>query len=71
VSLARRGRIGPYVGGKPRNKQKSKGPQKGWLQTRKTPVVSFVQRGGNIRSFVTADVTSNNLARILRKNITV
>lgn len=59
-----------YVGGKPRNKQKGKGPQKGWLQTRKTPVVSLVQRGGNIRSFVTADVTSNNLARILRENIT-
>ena len=58
-----------YVGGKPRNKQKGKGPMKGWLQTRKTPVVSLVQRDGNIRSFVTADVTSNNLARILRENI--
>jgi hypothetical protein len=58
-----------YVGGKPRNKQKGKGPVKGWLQTRKTPVVSLVQRDGNIRSFVTADVTSNNLARILRENI--
>ena len=58
-----------YVGGKPRNKQKGKGPIKGWLQTRKTPVVSLVQRDGNIRSFVTADVTSNNLARILRENI--
>lgn len=58
-----------YVGGKPRNKQKGKGPVKGWLQTRKTPVVSLVQRDGNIRSFVTADVTSNNLARILRENV--
>jgi transposase-like protein len=58
-----------YVGGKPRNKQPGKGPQKGWLQTRKTPVVSLVQRDGNIRSFVTADVTSNNLARILRENV--
>jgi transposase-like protein len=58
-----------YVGGKPRNKQKGKGPVKGWLQTRKTPVVSLVQRDGNIRSFVTTDVTSNNLARILRENI--
>jgi transposase-like protein len=58
-----------YVGGKPRNKQKGKGPVKGWLQTRKTPVVSLVQRDGNIRSFVTADVTSNNLARILQENI--
>jgi ISXO2-like transposase domain len=58
-----------YVGGKPRYKQPGKGPQKGWLQTRKTPVVSLVERDGNIRSFVTADVTSNNLARILRENI--
>jgi transposase-like protein len=58
-----------YVGGKPRNKQKGKGPVKGWLQTRKTPVVSLVQRDGNIRSFVTTDVTSNNLARILSENI--
>ena len=58
-----------YVGGKPRNKQKGKGPVKGWLQTRKTPVVSLVQRDGKVRSFVTADVTSNNLARILRENV--
>jgi transposase-like protein len=58
-----------YVGGKPRNKQKGKGPVKGWLQTRKTPVVSLVERDGNIRSFVTTDVTSNNLARILSENI--
>jgi transposase-like protein/transposase len=58
-----------YVGGKPRNKQPGKGPQKGWLQTRKTPVVSLVERSGNIRSFVTADVTSNNLASILREHV--
>lgn len=58
-----------YVGGKPRNKQSHQGLAKGWLD-RKTPVVSLVQRGGNIRSFVTADVTAANLAKILAGNIT-
>ena len=58
-----------YVGGKPRNKQPGKGPQKGWLKTRKTPVVSVVQRDGQIRSFVTADVTANNVGKILRENV--
>jgi hypothetical protein len=57
-----------YVGGKPRNKQPGKGPVKGWLQTRKLPVVSLVERGGQIRSFVTADVTARNIGRILQEN---
>jgi transposase-like protein len=59
-----------YVGGKPRNKQARKGPAPGWLD-RKTPVVSLVERGGNIRSFVTADVTAANLGRILQENVTL
>jgi transposase-like protein len=58
-----------YVGGKPRFKQPRPGPAKGWLD-RKTPVVSLVERGGNIRSFVTADVTAANLGKILSENIT-
>jgi len=58
-----------YVGGKPRYKQAAKGPPApGWLD-RKTPVVSLVERGGNIRSFVTADVTGANLGRILAENV--
>jgi hypothetical protein len=57
-----------YVGGKPRNKQATKGPAKGWLQNRKMPVVSIVERGGNIRSFVTADITARNIGRILQEN---
>lgn len=57
-----------YVGGKPRYKQATKGPAKGWLD-RKTPVASIVERGGKIRSFVTADVTATNLGRILAENV--
>lgn len=57
-----------YVGGKPRYKQPTKGPAKGWLD-RKTPVASIVERGGKIRSFVTADVTAANLGRILLENV--
>ena len=57
-----------YVGGKPRNKGHKPGPAKGWLD-RKTPVVSLVERGGKIRSFVTADVTAANVGRILAENV--
>jgi hypothetical protein len=56
-----------YVGGKPRYKQPRPGPRTG--ADRKMPVVSMVQRGGNIRSFVTADVTAANVGRILSENV--
>jgi len=58
-----------YVGGKPRYKQAVRGPAKGWLSNRKMPVVSIVERGGDIRSFVTADVTAANVGRILIENV--
>ncbi len=35
----------------------------------KMPVVSLVERGGKIRSFVTADVTAVNVGRILAGNV--
>lgn len=57
-----------YVGGKPRNKQSRPGPR--ILPHRKMPVVSLVERGGNIRSFVTVDVTADNVGRILAENVT-
>jgi transposase-like protein len=56
-----------YVGGKPRYKQPRPGPRSG--ADRKTPVVSLVERGGKIRSFVTADVTASNVGRILQENV--
>ncbi len=58
-----------YVGGKPRNKQPHRGVMKGWLD-HKTPVVSLVERGGKIRSFVTTEVNATNVGRILQENIT-
>jgi len=59
-----------YVGGKPRYHVTGKtgfrhGPTEG---TGKAPVIAIVERGGNIRSFAPADVTSANVARILRDN---
>src|SRR5208337_3891214 len=57
-----------YVGGKPRNKGSHPGHAKGWLD-KKTPVVSLVERGGRMRSFVTADVTASNVGAILRRNV--
>jgi ISXO2-like transposase domain len=57
----------PYVGGKPRNKGHKPGPRK----DAKAPVVSVVERGGRIRSFVTADVTAANLGKILCENVLI
>jgi transposase-like protein len=59
-----------YVGGKPRNKHPEgrPGPRKGW-QDRKTAVAAIVERGGNIRSFVTVNVTAANVGQILRENV--
>jgi transposase-like protein len=58
-----------FVGGKPRHKGLKPGPRKGG--DAKTPVVALVQRDGNIRSFVTADVTAANVGRVLRENISL
>ncbi len=45
------------------------GPAKGWLD-RRTPVVSLVERGANIRSFATAEASAANVGRILAENVT-
>jgi transposase-like protein len=57
-----------YVGGKPRHKQPHKGPAVGWLD-HKLPVVSLVERGGKVRSFVTPRVTAANLTKLLVENV--
>jgi len=57
-----------YVGGKPRKHRHVRGPEKGWTKDRKVPVFAIVERGGNMRSFVPADVTAKNLEPILREN---
>jgi transposase-like protein len=56
-----------YIGGKEKNKHASKriaGSQGG---ANKMPVVSLVERGGKIRSFHVANVTSKNLRPIMVK----
>jgi transposase-like protein len=52
-----------YVGGK------IKGAGKGWGLASKTPVVTLVERDGEARSQVVADVTSKNVRQILWSNV--
>jgi transposase-like protein len=52
-----------YVGGKPR----FRGQSKRGRGTRKTPVFAAVERGGDIRRFVVADVTGKTLKDAIRK----
>jgi hypothetical protein len=56
-----------FVGGKPRNRGAKPGPRK----DAKTPVVALVERGGSIRSFVTAEVTAANIGKVLRENVSL
>jgi transposase-like protein len=51
-----------YVGGK------SKGQRQGFKDN-KTPVVSLVQRGGDVRSFVVDRVTGRNLKEIIKREV--
>lgn len=59
-----------YVGGKPRYKnQHGQGFRRGHVEgSGKAPIFAIVERGGDIRSFAPADVTSANVARILAEN---
>ena len=52
-----------YVGGKRRRK----GKQTGWEN--KTPVVSLVQRGGQVRSFAVPTNSAKVLKRVLNQNV--
>jgi len=62
-----------YVGGKPRRsnvKNYNAGrPRKTGRGTDKVPVVVLVERGGQARSFRMANVTGENLAAVMRRNI--
>lgn len=53
-----------YVGGKPR---KGTGPHKRGRGTKKTPVFCIVERGGNIRRKVVANVTAQTLKTAIRE----
>ena len=60
-----------YIGGKARNKQpRWKGVQhKTGRGADKTPVVVLVERGGYARSFRVANVTADELGRVIRRNV--
>jgi transposase-like protein len=55
-----------YVGGKPRP---GTGRHKRGRGTAKTPVFAMVERGGNIRRRVVADVSGRNLKAIIREGV--
>lgn len=73
-----------YVGGKPRNpslqaiRAMSYEERKPWRQeresqkgrgTKKVPVVALVERGGNVRAHVVADVSGKTLKQAIRDNV--
>lgn len=58
-----------YIGGKERNKHKSKREYLGTGFVGKMPVVSLVERDGKTRSFHVANVTSRNMGSLLAKHI--
>ena len=58
-----------YVGGKPRYKAPNRREAALRRIESKTPVVTLVQRGGEVRSQVMKPVTSANLGEVLRENV--
>jgi transposase-like protein len=62
-----------YVGGKPRlggsKKHVDNRKNKRGRGTKKTPVFAIVERGGNVRANVVADVTAKTLGKIMPDNI--
>lgn len=53
-----------YVGGREKGKRGVPGPN-----SKKTPVLALVERGGNVRSFPLERTTINNVTPILKKHI--
>jgi transposase-like protein len=56
-----------YVGGKATNRLRKMGTGRGTIN--KIPVVSLVERGGRVRSFVMPRVTADHLRALLKKNV--
>ncbi len=61
-----------YVGGKPRKSDiDPNNPLKRGRGTKKTPVVGIVERGGNVRAFVSNRIDSQKLMQLVRKNVDI
>jgi len=58
-----------YVGGKDKNRHASKRSGSGYGMSIKQPVVSLVERDGNVRSFHVANVNANTLRDVLVTNV--
>ena len=58
-----------YVGGKPRYKAPNRQEAARRREATKVPVVSLVQRGGEVRSRVMKRVTGENIAKLLKENV--
>ncbi len=58
-----------FVGGRPRYKQPRKGPRSKDDPTAKKPVVGMVERGGNVRAWVTPDVTTKTIRPLLTGHV--
>ena len=56
-----------YIGGKASNKLKKMGTGRGTVN--KIPVVSLIQRGGNVHSMVMPRVTVNNIRKVLHERV--
>lgn len=58
-----------YIGGKEKNKHSNKRLREGRGSVSKTPVVSLIERGGNIRSFHMPEVSHRTLKPILEYHV--
>jgi len=58
-----------YVGGKEKNKHANKKARMGRGAVTKMPVVSLVERNGNVRSFHLPEVNANNLKNVLEYHV--
>jgi transposase-like protein len=59
-----------YVGGKPRHGDPKPAPGTGYRKdSRKVPVVALVQRDGNVRTKVVANVTAKNVRKIVEQHV--
>ncbi len=58
-----------FVGGRPRFGQPRRGPRSRSDPTAKKPVVGMVERGGNVRAWVTSDVTTRTIRPLVEGHV--
>jgi transposase len=58
-----------YIGGEPKNMHRKKAEGRLGRGVGKTPVITIVQRGGEVRSFVVDNVGSGNIYKLITDNV--